>query len=240
MKKTTELNPYGWNRITDHAALWGVTKGRISQLVKEGRLETNGKTGKKLRVRGYLANWKPAGVDETSRPQVDRAGLGATAHNTQAQGPTRRRAQVTRTSNKIAETPIEETEPEKRGEKVPEKKTAPKQAAKVSTPSESPEMWMTYEEARAEKMKQDARLAKLKVQEKDYAFMASIYNDVSDAFCCTFVPLKQHLIELDLNKKQIAVLSALVDGCLVEFRKEVQNRIQKRINGDSAESEDEE
>lgn len=101
-------------------------------------------------------------------------------------------------------------------------------------------MWMTYEEARAEKMKQDARLAKLKVQEKDYAFMASIYNDVSDAFCCTFVPLKQHFIELDLNKKQIAVLSALVDGCLVEFRKEVQKRIQKRINGDSAESEYEE
>ena len=112
MKKTTELNPYGWNRITDHAALWGVTKGRISQLVKDGRLETNGKTGKKLRVRGYLANWKPAGVDETSRPQVDRAGLGATAHYTQAQGPARRRAQVARTSNKVAETPIEETEPE--------------------------------------------------------------------------------------------------------------------------------
>lgn len=236
MKKTTELNPYGWNRITDHAALWGVTKGRISQLVKEGRLETNGKTGKKLRVRGYLANWKPAGVDETSRPQVDRAGLGATAHNTQAQGPTRRRAQVARTSNKVSETPIEETKPEKRAEKVPEKKTAPKQAVKVSTPPEPPEMWMTYEEARAEKMKQDARLAKLKVQEKDFAFRANYCNKIASAFIRAFVPLKQHLIELDLNKKQIAVLSALVDGCLVEFEKEVQ----KEINGDSAESEDEE
>ena len=236
MKKTTELNPYGWNRITDHAALWGVTKGRISQLVKEGRLETNGKTGKKLRVRGYLANWKPAGVDETSRPQVDRAGLGATAHNTQAQGPTRRRAQVARTSNKVSETPIEKTEPEKRAEKVQEKKTAPKQAVKVSTPSEPPEMWMTYEEARAEKMKQDARLAKLKVQEKDFAFRANYCNKIASAFVRAFVPLKQHLIELDLNKKQIAVLSALVDGCLVEFEKEVQ----KEINGDSAESEDEE
>ena len=236
MKKTTELNPYGWNRITDHAALWGVTKGRISQLVKEGRLETNGKTGKKLRVRGYLANWKPAGVDETSRPQVDRAGLGATAHNTQAQGPTRRRAQVARTSNKVSETSIEETEPEKRAEKVPEKKTAPKQAVKVSTPSEPPEMWMTYEEARAEKMKQDARLAKLKVQEKDFAFRANYCNKIASAFVRAFVPIKQHLIELDLNKKQIAVLSALVDGCLVEFEKEVQ----KEINGDSAESEDEE
>lgn len=236
MKKTTELNPYGWNRITDHAALWGVTKGRISQLVKEGRLETNGKTGKKLRVRGYLANWKPAGVDETSRPQVDRAGLGATAHNTQAQGPTRRRAQVARTSNKVSETPIEETEPEKRAAKVPEKKTAPKQAVKVSTPSEPPEMWMTYEEARAEKMKQDARLAKLKVQEKDFAFRANYCNKIASAFVRAFVPIKQHLIELDLNKKQIAVLAALVDGCLVEFEKEVQ----KEINGDSAESEDEE
>lgn len=236
MKKTTELNPYGWNRITDHAALWGVTKGRISQLVKEGRLETNGKTGKKLRVRGYLANWKPAGVDETSRPQVDRAGLGATAHNTRAQGPTRRRAQVARTSNKVSETPIEKTEPEKRAEKVPEKKTAPKQAVKVSTPSEPPEMWMTYEEARAEKMKQDARLAKLKVQEKDFAFRANYCNKIASAFVRAFVPIKQHLIELDLNKKQIAVLSALVDGCLVEFEKEVQ----KEINGDSAESEDEE
>lgn len=236
MKKTTELNPYGWNRITDHAALWGVTKGRISQLVKEGRLETNGKEGRKLRVRGYLANWKPAGVDETSRPQVDRAWLGATAHNTQAQGPTRRRAQVAWTSNKVSETPIEKTEPEKRAEKVQEKKTAPKQAAKVSTPSEPPEMWMTYEEARAEKMKQDARLAKLKVQEKDFAFRANYCNKIASAFVRAFVPLKQHLIELDLNKKQIAVLSALVDGCLVEFEKEVQ----KEINGDSAESEDEE
>lgn len=236
MKKTTELNPYGWNRITDHAALWGVTKGRISQLVKEGRLETNGKTGKKLRVRGYLANWKPAGVDETSRPQVDRAGLGATAHNTQAQGPTRRRAQVARTSNKVSETPIEETEPEKRAKKVPGKKTVPKQAVKVSSPPEPPEMWMTYEEARAEKMKQDARLAKLKVQEKDFAFRANYCNKIASAFVRAFVPLKQHLIELDLNKKQIAVLSALVDGCLVEFEKEVQ----KEINGDSAESEDEE
>lgn len=236
MKKNTELNPYGWNRITDHAALWGVTKGRISQLVKEGRLETNGKTGKKLRVRGYLANWKPAGVDETSRPQVDRAGLGATAHNTQAQEPTRRRAQVDRTSNKVSETSIEETEPEKRAAKVPEKKTAPKQAAKVSTPSEPPEMWMTYEEARAEKMKQDARLAKLKVQEKDFAFRANYCNKIASAFVRAFVPLKQHLIELDLNKKQIAVLAALVDGCLAEFEREVQ----KEINGDSAESEDEE
>ena len=236
MKKTTELNPYGWNRITDHAALWGVTKGRISHLVKEGRLETNGKTGKKLRVRGYLANWKPAGVDETSRPQVGRAGLGATAHNTQAQGPTRRRAQVARTSNKVSETPIEKTEPEKRAEKVQEKKTAPKQAVKVSTPPEPPEMWMTYEEARAEKMKQDARLAKLKVQEKDFAFRANYCNKIASAFVRAFVPLKQHLIELDLNKKQIAVLSALVDGCLMEFEKEVQ----KEINGDSAESEDEE
>ena len=236
MKKPTELNPYGWNRITDHAALWGVTKGRISQLVKEGRLETNGKTGKKLRVRGYLANWKPAGVDETSRPQVGRAGLGATAHNTQAQEPARGRAQVARTSNKVAETPIEETESKKRAEKVPEKKTAPKQAVKVSTPSEPPEMWMTYEEARAEKMKQDARLAKLKVQEKDFAFRANYCNKIASAFVRSFVPLKQHLIELDLNKKQIAVLSALVDGCLVEFEKEVQ----KEINGDSAESEDEE
>jgi len=236
MKKPTELNPYGWNRITDHAALWGVTKGRISQLVKEGRLETNGKTGKKLRVRGYLANWKPAGVDEPSRPQVGRAGLGATAHNTQAQGPARGRAQVARTSNKVSETPIEETESKKRAEKVPEKKTAPKQAAKVSTPPEPPEMWMTYEEARAEKMKQDARLAKLKVQEKDFAFRANYCNKIASAFVRAFVPLKQHLIELDLNKKQIAVLSALVDGCLVEFEKEVQ----KEINGDSAESEDEE
>lgn len=236
MKKTTELNPYGWNRITDHAALWGVTKGRISQLVKEGRLETNGKTGKKLRVRGYLANWKPAGVDETSRPQVDRAGLGATAHNTRSHGPTRRRAQVTRTSNKVSETPIDETEHEKRAEKVPEKKTAPKQAVKVSSPPESPEMWMTYEEARAEKMKQDARLAKLKVQEKDFAFRANYCNKIASAFVRAFVPLKQHIIELDLNKKQIAVLAALVDGCLVEFEKEVQ----KEINGDSAESEDEE
>lgn len=236
MKKTTELNPYGWNRITDHAALWGVTKGRISQLVKDGRLETNGKTGKKLRVRGYLANWKPAGVDETSRPQVDRAGLGATAHNTQAHAPTRRRAQVARTSNKVSETPIEETKPEKRAEKVPEKKTAPKQAVKVSTPSKPPEMWMTYEEARAEKMKQDARLAKLKVQEKDFAFRANYCNKIASAFVRAFVPLKQHLIELDLNKKQIAVLAALVDGCLAEFEREVQ----KEINGDSAESEDEE
>lgn len=236
MKKTTELNPYGWNRITDHAALWGVTKGRISQLVKEGRLETNGKTGKKLRVRGYLANWKPAGVDVTSRPQVGRAGLGAIAHNTQAQEPTRRRAQVARKSNKDAEMPIEETEPEKRAEKVPEKKTAPKQAVKVSSPPPLPEMCMTYEEARAEKMKQDARLAKLKVQEKDFAFRANYCNKIASAFVRAFVPLKQHLIELDLNKKQIAVLSALVDGCLVEFEKEVQ----KEINGDSAESEDEE
>lgn len=236
MKKTTELNPYGWNRITDHAALWGVTKGRVSQLVKEGRLETNGKTGKKLRVRGYLANWKPARVDETSRPQVDRAGLGATAHNTQAQGLTRRRAQVARTSNKVSETSIEETKPEKRAAKVPEKKTAPKQAVKVSTPPPLPEMCMTYEEARAEKMKQDARLAKLKVQEKDFAFRANYCNKIASAFVRAFVPLKQHLIELDLNKKQIAVLAALVDGCLAEFEREVQ----KEINGDSAESEDEE
>lgn len=236
MKKTTELNPYGWNRITDHAALWGVTKGRISQLVKEGRLETNGKTGKKLRVRGYLANWKPAGVDEASRPQVDRAGLGATAHNTQAQGPTRRRAQVARTSNKVSETSIEETEPEKSVEKVPEKKPAQKQAVKVSSPPPLPEMCMTYEEARAEKMKQDARLAKLKVQEKDFAFRANYCNKIASAFVRAFVPMKQHLIELDLNKKQIAVLAALVDGCLAEFEREVQ----KEINGDSSESEDEE
>ena len=64
-----QLNPFGWNRVVDHAECWGVTKGRISQLIKQGRLETNGKTGKKLRVRGYLANWK---VPESETPRARR------------------------------------------------------------------------------------------------------------------------------------------------------------------------
>jgi hypothetical protein len=236
MKKTTELNPYGWNRITDHAALWGVTKGRISQLVKEGRLETNGKEGRKLRVRGYLANWKPAEVGADLAPTHDRAGLSTPAHNAQARSRATNETPPAKSASKVSEPAPKKQQSKKAAEKVPVQETPLKVERKVSSPPPLPEMWMTYEEARAEKMKQDARLAKLKVQEKDFAFRANYCNKIASAFVRAFVPLKQHLIELDLNKKQIAVLAALVDGCLAEFEREVQ----KEINGDSAESEDEE
>lgn len=236
MKKHTELNPYGWNRITDHAALWGVTKGRISQLVKEGRLETNGKEGRKLRVRGYLANWKPAEVGAGLAATHDRAGVSTPAHNAQARSRATNENNLAKSASKVSEPESKKQQSKKAAEKAPVQKTPPKVERKVSIQAEPPEMWMMYEEARVEKMKQDARLAKLKVQEKDFAFRANYCNKIASAFVRAFVPLKQHLIELDLNKKQIAVLAALVDGCLAEFEREVQ----KEINGDSAESEDEE
>ena len=236
MKKNTELNPYGWNRITDHAALWGVTKGRISQLVKEGRLETNGKTGKKLRVRGYLANWKPAEVGAGLAPTHDRAGVSTPAHNAQARSRATNETPPAKSATKVSEPASKKQQTKKAAEKAPVQETPPKVERKVSIQAEVPEMYMTYEEARTEKLKAEAKLAKLKVQEKDFAFRANYCNKIASAFVRSFVPLKQHLIELDLNKKQIAVLAALVDGCLVEFEKEVQ----KEINGDSAESEDEE
>lgn len=234
MNKKQQLNPYGWNRVTDHAALWGVTRGRISQLIKEGRLETNGKEGRKLRVRGYLANWKPAEVGAGLAPTHDRARVSRPAHNAQARSRATNENTPEKPASKVSEPAPKKQQSKKAAKNAPVQETPPKVERKVSIPAEVPEMYMTYEEARTEKLKAEARLAKLKVQEKSYAIKAAYCTTISNVFVRCFSPLKQHLIEMDLNKKQIAVLSAVIDLCLEEFEKEVQ----KEIRGEITEDED--
>lgn len=220
-----QLNPFGWNRVVDHAECWGVTKGRISQLIKQGRLETNGKTGKKLRVRGYLANWKVPESETASRPQVDRAGPRRAAQCRARRRENEQPATIENSVNNLTEQGAEQMKNEKRPKKSTEKETAKKTAKKVSAPVPKTEMYMTYEEARIEKLKADARLAKLKADEKSFAIKAGYCNAIVTAFVKSFVPLKQKLLELDLNKRNIDALSGLIDECLQAFENTVQDEI---------------
>jgi hypothetical protein len=220
-----QLNPFGWNRVVDHAECWGVSKGRISQLIKQGRLETNGKTGKKLRVRGYLANWKVPESETASRPQVDRAGPRRAAQCYARRRENEQPATIENSDNNFTEQGAEEMKNEKRPKKSTEKEAAKKTAKKVSAPIPKTEMYMTYEEARIEKLKADARLAKLKADEKSFAVKAGYCNAIATAFVKSFVPLKQKLLELDLNKRNIDALSGLIDECLQAFENTVQDEI---------------
>ena len=126
-----QLNPFGWNRVVDHAECWGVSKGRISQLIKQGRLETNGKTGKKLRVRGYLANWKVPESETASRPQVDRAGPRRAAQCYARRRENEQPATIENSDNNLTKQGAEEMKNEKRPKKSTEKETAKKTAKKM-------------------------------------------------------------------------------------------------------------
>ena len=220
-----QLNPFGWNRVIDHAECWGVTKGRISQLIKQGRLETNGKAGKKLRVRGYLANWKVPEVDAASRPRVGRAGPRRAAQCRARTGENFEPASNEKTNNKPNEQGAEQVKNEKQPKKTTETETSKKTAKRVSGAIPKTEMYMTYEEARIEKLKADARLAKLKADEKSFAIKAGYCNAIVTCFIKSFVPLKQKLVELDLNKRNIEALAAIIDNCIQAFEESVQSEI---------------
>ena len=62
--KHTEI----WRTVPEHAAHYGKSTRQVTRLIAAGRLQTNGKHGKKLRVRGKLANWHAVDGEEEAEP----------------------------------------------------------------------------------------------------------------------------------------------------------------------------
>jgi len=63
-----QTTPEIWRTVQEHAAHYGKSTRQVTRLIAAGRLQTNGKHGKKLRVRGKLANWHAVDGAEEAEP----------------------------------------------------------------------------------------------------------------------------------------------------------------------------
>ena len=63
-----QTTPEIWRTVQEHAAHYGKSTRQVTRLIAAGRLQTNGKHGQKLRVRGKLANWHAVDGAEEAEP----------------------------------------------------------------------------------------------------------------------------------------------------------------------------
>ena len=79
MKKTNETRRNEWITMAEYARREGMARSSIFQAVREGRLESNGQTGRACRVRGKIAGsyrqFTPAQYAEFQRLKIEKLRL---------------------------------------------------------------------------------------------------------------------------------------------------------------------